>query len=455
MKIKLFESWKLKFDHPDWKRNPEFGLIDTILEKNPFLYDIVGPDITADNKDSNFGRGDSPSIEQITRAALYKEMKALDYRELEYAQTDSRMCAQFVKINPARPYSFQMYQKYISRIKAESLSRLLVAINKIAIKEGIEGLNKFREDSTVVETNIHYPTNNSIVYDCIKESHRLLTHLKKEINTLDFENYRTEGKKTYAKINFAKTGDERVDLFRKQLELFVKSINQVSNVIKKKLEYVATIKVMMILMGLEALLPLMNLVYQMAYDKEILGKKVSNDDKIFSIYELHTDIIVKGRRDCKFGHKVDIGTGESNLILTCTILAENKNDSELFIPTIETVKKEYGAVPKSVVTDGGYASKKNQGHAVKKGILNVVFNKITGSMNNVVSSPSVEVELKSWRSGVEAVISNLKRRFKLRRCTWKGWEHFKQKVYWSIIAYNIRVMTGHMLREIVQKPELA
>ena len=78
-----------------------------------------------------------------------------------------------------------------------------------------------------------YLTNSSIVYDCIKESHRLLTNLKKEITTLDFENYRTEGKKTHTKINFAKNGDKRVDLFRKQLELFVKSINQVSNVVKK------------------------------------------------------------------------------------------------------------------------------------------------------------------------------------------------------------------------------
>jgi len=77
-----------------------------------------------------------------------------------------------------------MYQKYISRISAESLSKLLVAINKITIEEGIEDLNKFRKDSTVVETNIHYPTNSSIVYDCIKESPRLLTNLMKEITTL-------------------------------------------------------------------------------------------------------------------------------------------------------------------------------------------------------------------------------------------------------------------------------
>ena len=446
--MKLYESCKLKFEKVDWVRNPEFGLIDTILEKNPYLYGIVAADIMAGNKESAFGRGDTPSVEQITRAALYKEMKRCDYRELEYAQTDSRICEQFVKINSVRPYSFQMYQKYISRIRPESLSRLMVEINKIAIEEGIEDLKKFREDSTVVETNIHYPTNNAIVWDCIKESHRLLNHLQEEIRTLEYEDYRTEGKKTYFKINATKTGDERTGRFLKQFKLFMNCINQVSNIVKKKLEYDTNIRVIGIFAALERLLVLMNLVYQMAYDKEILKKQVLNDDKIFSIYELHTDIIVKGQHDCKFGHKVDIGTGASNLILTCTILGENKNDGELFQPTIDTINKDYGVTPESVVTDGGYASKKNQEHAVNKGIKNIVFNKITKRMKNIAVGESVEATLKKWRSGIEAVISNLKRGYNLRRCTWKGWKHFQQKVYWSIIAYNIRVMTGHILRQM-------
>ena len=448
MKMQIYEAWKLKFEHPDWKRHPELGLVDKILEKNPYLLAIAAPDIRAGNKDSNYGRGDTPSVEQIVRAAILKEIKGYDYRELELAQSDSRICEHFMKVEPARPYSFQVLQKYISKISEGTLTKLLVEMNKIAIAEGIEDLEKFREDSTVVETNIHYPTNNSLVWDCIKESHRLLSHLQDEINTLGCENYRTEGKKTYFKINVTKSNDERVTLFRKQLGLFTECINQVSNIIKKKLEYATNIRVIGIFIALEALLPLMRLVYQMTYDREILGKQVPNDEKIFSIYELHTDIIVKGRRECKFGHKVDIGTGGSNLILTCTILGESKSDVELFKPTIETLKENYGVTPESIVTDGGYASGKNQEHALKEGIKNVVFNKITRSMKNVVESPLIEAELKSWRSGIEAVISNLKRGFNLRRCIWKGWEHFKQKVYWSIIAYNIRVMTGHMLRQM-------
>ena len=67
---------------------------------------------------------------------------------------------------------------------------------------------------------------------------------------------------------------------------------------------------------------------------------------------------MKGGQNCKFGHKVDIGTGASNLILTCSIPRGNPNDEKLFQNTIYTVKREYGKAPESVVTDGGYASRK-------------------------------------------------------------------------------------------------
>jgi IS5 family transposase len=126
MKMKLFEPLALKFEEANWSRNPEFGLVDTILETHPELYKIVEGDIRAGQKDTSLGRGDTPSVEQIVRGAIYKEMKHLDYRELEFAQTDSRICEQFVKADPYRPYSFQVFQKYISRIKSENLEKLMV-----------------------------------------------------------------------------------------------------------------------------------------------------------------------------------------------------------------------------------------------------------------------------------------------------------------------------------------
>ena len=233
MKMKLFEAFTLKFEKSDWAKNPELGLMDAILETHPELIKIVEQDVLQGCKQSEFGRKDIPSVEQIFRAAIYKELKQLDYRELEYDQSDSRICAQFIKIDELRPYSFQMYQKYISKIKAENLQKLLVELNKIAIDEGLEDVEKLRQDSTVVESNIHYPTNNSLAWDCIKESNRLLLKLKEEITNLDYRDYTVSAKKTLFKINNTKSGDKRIDLFKKQLITFTKCINKVSNAIKK------------------------------------------------------------------------------------------------------------------------------------------------------------------------------------------------------------------------------
>jgi len=131
----------------------------------------------------------------------------------------------------------------------------------------------------------------------------------------------------------------------------------------------------------------------------------------------------------------------------------NPRDSILYEGVLERVRSDYGLRPRDMVTDGGYASFSNQEKAKEYGIVNIVFNKIVGSLKNVVTSVQMETRLKKWRSGMEAVISNLKRGFRLFRCEWKGRAHFDAKVLWSVIAYNIRVMTGFMLGKLMPQPQ--
>ena len=132
--MKLFEDFKIKFEKPNWAKSPELGLIDTILEQHPHLIALLEDDITRGCSHSIFGRKDTPSVEYIVRSAIYKELKGLDYRELEFHQEDSRIGALFIRIDELRPYSFQMYHKYISKIQPESLQKLLVELNKIVFK---------------------------------------------------------------------------------------------------------------------------------------------------------------------------------------------------------------------------------------------------------------------------------------------------------------------------------
>jgi IS5 family transposase len=133
---------------------------------------------------------------------------------------------------------------------------------------------------------------------------------------------------------------------------------------------------------LERLLPVMQKVYQMTYRKEIEGEKVDSKDKIFSIYEQHTDIIVKGGRNVEFGHKINLTTGKTNLILTCETPRGNPSDSKLYTGSIDKVKQAYGAVPRDIATDGSYASLENLDYAQSEGIVNVVFNKTVGSLKS-------------------------------------------------------------------------
>ena len=89
--MQLFEDFKIRFEQTNWKNDPELGLIDSVLERHPHIIFTLGEDISDSDGQNRFGRKDTPSIEQIVRASIYKELKGLDYRQLEYHQEDSRI----------------------------------------------------------------------------------------------------------------------------------------------------------------------------------------------------------------------------------------------------------------------------------------------------------------------------------------------------------------------------
>ncbi len=133
--MKLFNGqMALRFRKRNWRRDPELVVIDTILEQHHELYKIVLPDLKGLSKDSIMGRKDIPTVEQIVRAAIYKETKSMNYRDLEYAEDDSIICGEFLRLNGREPFSYQVLQKYISKISSETLKKLLIEINKIAIE---------------------------------------------------------------------------------------------------------------------------------------------------------------------------------------------------------------------------------------------------------------------------------------------------------------------------------
>jgi IS5 family transposase len=439
--MKLYNALKLRFDEPLWALTPELALFDTILEQKPELIRLFEKDVRKGLKNNNLGRKDSPTVEQIVRAAIFKEIKQLDYRELEISMYDSNSFKLFMNLDGRIPFSFSVLQKYISKISKDSLSKAIVEINKIAIVENIETVESISTDTTSIKTNVHYPTNNSLVWDCIKTATRLLEKIQKEKNDNDelrkLEERRIIAKRLNYQINNTKKEDQKT-LFDQYLSILQDIMVDMENMIKTQRTRSNIKKII-------DLSQITKKVYANAFRFQIEGKKVETSEKIFSIFEQHTDILVKGQREVEFGHKVLITRGKSNLILDFEIEEGNPSDSNLFIPTIDRLIADYTIIPKNVSNDGGFASAANLDWAKLRWIKNIVFTKITKSMKNIVESAEVELLLKKWRGSTEAVISNLKRGFGLQRVEWSGWEGFKSKVAWGILGYNLRVMCNRML----------
>jgi len=438
--MKLYNELKLRFDSPIWGLHPELALFDVLLEKNPDFVKIVSKDILSGLKVSPFGRKDSPTVEQILRAAIYKEIKGLTYRELEVDMYDSRICSMFLRLEDNQGYSYSVLQKYISKIKESSIKSITVSINNIAIQEGIEKVDKVSSDCTNIETNVHYPTNNSLVFDCIETATRLLKRIKKDKK--DDNDRLDEQRKAAKKLNFEINNTKKENLpslFDPYLSVLKglifeswKAFRDDSLKGKGKTE-------------LSAFLPLMIKVYRNAEKLQIQGKKVANADKVFSVFQTHTDILVKGLREVEFGHKVLITRGSSNIILDHKVFEGNPSDKGMLLPSIENIKANYNRTPLSTSNDGGFCSQANLEGCKKLGLTNIVFTKVTKSLQNIVSSPELEKILKKWRGTTEAVISNLKRGFDLQRVIWEGFDKFCSKVAWSVLGYNLRVMTNRML----------
>jgi len=179
------------------------------------------------------------------------------------------------------------------------------------------------------------------------------------------------------------------------------------------------------------------------------GEKVPAVEKIVSLFEEHSDIIIKGSRDIQYGHKITLSTGTSGLVLDVTIEAGNPADTERFMPLLERLCELYGRPPLQIAADGGYASKQNLDNAKECGVKDIAFHKKRGlAIEAMTKSPWVYRKLRNFRAGIEAGISCLKRRWGLSRCTWKGLPHFNAYVWSSVVAHNLAVFARHQAEAV-------
>ena len=168
------------------------------------------------------------------------------------------------------------------------------------------------------------------------------------------------------------------------------------------------------------------------------GETVPAAEKVLSLFEPHTDIILKGGRGTHFGHKVNFATGRSGLVLDTVVEKGNPADSARCLPMLERHIEHYGTAPTHAAFDGGYASRENLKQAKVLGVTHAMFHKKRGMKETDMSpSPWVYRQLKRFRAGIEAGISYLKRCFGLGLCRWRGWPRFQAYVHSAVFAHNL------------------
>jgi IS5 family transposase len=437
-------------DHPHAR---ELAVISAVLDKLPEAVRLVHEDLSWRGRkrvDPSKGR-DGMAAEQVLRVGILKQVTGFSYEYLAFHLLDSSTYRTFVRLGyDDKPPKKSTLQKNVKRVKAETWE----AINKLVVlqakKLGIERGDKVRTDCTVVESNIHHPTDSSLLWDCVRVLVRIMGKVKEEFG-ITFSDHSKRAKRRAMNISNAKSFEQRKPLYRDLIKIADKTIKQAEQ-IARQLDGVAPQSIMGMALAvafaaeLRQYVELATQVVSQTERRVVRGESVPAGEKIVSIFEPHTDIIIKGNRETEYGHKICLTTGASGLITDLVVEAGNPSDSTLAVRTIERIKGIFGKAPLQASFDGGFASRANVADIKALGVKDVAFNKRCGlEVTDMVKSKPVYRALSAFRSGIEGTISFLKRAFGLARCMWKGFASFKAYAQASVLACNLRILARHIL----------
>ncbi len=440
---------RFEFYQSNSKMSKKLEKMSEILQKDRSFLEKIAEDFKTPKKSSAGVKG--MTIEQVVRVSILKQLCQLSYEDLYDELSDNISYRRFAKIHEGVVPRKMTLNENIKKISPEGLEEINKVMVKVAIELGIEKGKRARMDSTGVESNIHYPTDGELLWDCIRVICRIIEGIKEKYPDMEIEyrNHTRVAKKRRFKIVNTSSKEKRKKAYKSLLKVS-RSTQKYAQLCVEQLEKKAVagdIEARVYREDLEGYLGSLKIIINQAERRVLNNEKVNSKDKLVSIFETHTDILAKGKRETIFGHKILLSGGESNLILDCVIERGNWSDAEYFKKGIDRLAEKYGYLPAEIATDGGFASGDNYDYAVGKGIEKVLFTKKCSSkIVELVKTSRAYKKLKRFRAGIEGSISAIKRAYGLSRCTWKGWRSFQSYVWLSIIAFNLNILAEVLLK---------
>jgi IS5 family transposase len=433
-------------DHP---QAIELENISRILDANPTICDLAMQDLCEVSKKARRSGARGMTADQVVRAAIVKQMFSFTYKELAFHIIDSNSIRRFMRIGIAdKGFKKSVLNKNVKALSPQTWEAINAQVVQYADDEKIEKGREVRIDCTVVETNIHEPTDSNLLWDSVRVLTRLLHRAKQDFGLrVSFQDHSRRAKRRLLGIMNSRNKKDRKSKYADLIKVTTKSIGYAKSTIEA-IDQVASISngLIALRLDLNQYSQLAARVVDQTQRRVLLGENVPASDKVVSLFETHTDIIVKDRRDTFFGHKVCLTGGASNLIVDCLIVDGNPADSSLTVDMLDRQKELYGRYPLKVALDGGFASKDNLNKAKEKQIKDVCFAKKRGlKVEDMCRSQWVYDRLRRFRAGIESGISWVKRCFGMTRCTWKGLRSFKSYVWASIVSANLLTLARKQL----------
>ena len=410
------------------------------LDEHRELLVLVGADLRGDGLKPT-GRHGLPA-EAVLRCAVLKQYRQLSYEELAFHLQDSASFRAFARLPLGWCPKKSVLHKTISAVRAgtwEQVNRVLLAS---AEAEKIESGTTIRLDSTTSAALLHEPSDSSLLWDAVRVMVRLLDQADELCagTAPSWRNRRRLAKKRALAIKYSRSHVERVKLYRELIAATRATLDHL-HAAAAQMPTGADVAVAAWQAEVQHYRPLIERIIAQSERRVLGGESVPATEKLVSLFETHADIILKGSREPCYGHKLNLTSGRSGLILDLVIETGNPADSERFVPMLDRHIAIYGRAPRQAAADGAYATRDNLDQAKARGVADVAFHKKRGlTIEEMVKSHWVYRRLRNFRAGIEAGISCLKRAYGLARSTWRGLEHFKAYVWSSVVAYNLALL---------------
>ena len=426
--------------------------IHTILESNPAVTDWVHADLTGATRKLK-RNVEGVASESILRMAIVQQIEQLSFRETIVRVDDSQMLRFFCRFYDDPVLSHGKYADLVNMIQPETWKQINELIVRFARdQKGVKG-KKLRIDTTAVESDVHFPMDSTLLLDCVRVLSRLVSRTQKLDPELvgKWRARLANAKRLTQKL--LRGGKKMHTATRKKLyrhliyatERAMAKATEVRTRIERGEGRVSSVEQVFALQAISLeiahYLPLTEKCEYQARERVLNGNLVPNDKKVFSIFEPHTELLIRGKagKEIEFGHMLEINQVECGLITHYTTHAKRPYEPPLLGPAILTHEKIFGYVPDVCAGDKGFYSKQTVIDLEELGVGKVCIPK-KGRRNQEEEKREHSYWFKAaqaFRAGIEGTISVLKRAFGLRRCLREGFKRFESWVATGVLAHNL------------------